>query len=202
MAAPLICFFIAVGLVFYEVHRLHQLRDDTRQTQQQIAQIDKMLREITQHPVATKIPAVGISPTEQVDFLNMLRLYANESKVRLTRWSNATPIAPSSSGTASADAHKAALPPGVTSVASAIEVGGHYAGVRQFLYYLLSDRRLINMTDLKWSRDQWPTTKLTFTLTRYISQQAAPAAPASTPSTGAAPAATGSASNAAAQPAG
>jgi hypothetical protein len=41
--------------------------------------------------------------------------------------------------------------------------------VREFLYNILRSPRLLTMTDVRWGRtDRWPTTGVSFTLTRYV----------------------------------
>jgi len=186
IAVPLTCFLLAIGLVFYEIHRLNLLQSESRETAQQIVQVDKIIHDIEAQPPSAKIPAVPQTATEQVDFLNVLRLFASESKVSITRWSNATPLAPAGGGNAPTGAGNnaggnsgSAMPEGITPIASAVEVTGPYNGVRRFLYDLLREKRLINMTDFKWSRGQWPATHVSFTLTRYITQPPASVAPAS-----------------------
>lgn len=185
IAVPLTCFLLAIGLVLYEIHRLNVLQGESHQTAQQIAQVDKIIHDIESQPPSTKIPAVPQTATEQVDFLNVLRLFASESHVNVTRWSNATPLAPAGGTSAPSGGNgSSALPAGITPIASAVQITGPYVGVRSFFYDLLREKRLINMTDFKWSRGQWPATSVNFTLTRYVTPPPAAPAPAAASTAG------------------
>ncbi|HLV79662.1 MAG TPA: hypothetical protein VKT32_05245 [Chthonomonadaceae bacterium] len=184
IAVPLTCFLLAIGLVFYEIHRLSTLKAESHQTAQQIAQVEKIIHDIEAQPPSEKIPAVPQTANEQVDFLNVLRLFASESRVTISRWSNATPLAPVTTSNApgnngSGNNAGSSLPSGITPIASSVEVTGPYSGVRRFFYDLLQEKRLINMTEFRWSRGQYPQTHVSFTLTRYVSPPPATATSAS-----------------------
>ena len=92
-----------------------------RKTTQQIAALDRLAREIQVRPIGRKVAVVPPSPDEQPLFLNMLRGFADNSRVQLAKYDNRT-VPPPASG--SADAKTNLLPPGVIALTSNVEIAG------------------------------------------------------------------------------
>lgn len=165
---PLICLLGATASIAYQVHRIMTLQDRRQKIEGDIAIVESRLRELQMTPRPSRIPTVEQTPQEQSGFLNSLRAYAELSRVRLARWTNATPLAPPA-GARDGSNPQSNIPEGVTPISSAVEVIGPYSGVREFLYNILRSPRLLTMTDVRWGRtDRWPTTGVSFTLTRYV----------------------------------
>jgi hypothetical protein len=164
IATPIMAVVFAAGGSIFEWQRLGRFERETTVTQAKLTQIDRELRSYEAQPQTQKFPTVAKTPREQALFLDALRANADVCKVQLVRWSNSTPgpaaPAPDKSATA--------LPAGVSAIVSTVEVVGRSESTRQFLYNVVKSRRLLNMSDLKWVRDTWPNTHLTFTLTRYV----------------------------------
>jgi hypothetical protein len=173
LLVPLVCLILSGAVVFYEWRRNQQLADDRLQVEKQIAFHEKLMGQITQMPQPSRMPTVEMTENEQPSFLNSLRLSADAYQVRLVRWSNAVPV-PGAGGSADDPARKI-MPAGVIPIASQVELQGRYEQVRQFLYELMRSPRLLNISDIRWSRGEpWPNTRLTFTLTRYVTQGPSP----------------------------
>ena len=169
---PIICCCIALGVIIYEAHRLGQFRRELTDTDTQIGQIQNLIKVIESQPPISVVPVVEQTSGEQPDFLKLLRSYAGVSHVQVVNWANSG----GASANASGDAAKK-LPPGVSSVASTIEVSGKYNDIRIFLYRLILGARLLNISDMTWNRtgDKWPITHLKFNLTRYVATPGNPA---------------------------
>ena len=174
---PLACLLLAGGVTVYEWRRISQYEGEKQAIRSNSQMVDSLERAVAAQPKPTRIPTADLTPREQPDFLNILRIYANASAVRITKWSNGTPNAPTSgtaaglNGTNGEEKEKKAIPGGALPVASSIEVAGAYNGIREFMYYLQRSPRLLNMTDIRWKRaDHWPQTSASFTLVRYVVQ--------------------------------
>lgn len=164
---PIAAVLCATGVSVFEWRRLKRLEDEAAATQSKITQIDRELRSYEAQPQTEKFPTVPKTPREQAQFLDALRANADVSGVQLIRWSNiAPPAAPAPQPTP--DKPAPAPQSGVTSIISVVEVSGRAENTRKFLYNVVRSRRLLNMADIKWVRDTWPNTHLTFTLTRYV----------------------------------
>jgi hypothetical protein len=164
--APVLSVLCAGGVTIYEWQRLKQLEAATTASEKKLTAIEREIRDFSNQPIAEKYPTEEKTPREQAQFLDMLRANADASHVQLVRWSNTTPppVPPPANG----QPDPRALPTGVSPIISIVEVTGHSNNTRQFLYALLRSRRLLNMSDLNWIRENWPLTHLTFTLTRYV----------------------------------
>jgi hypothetical protein len=160
IVTPLITVLLAAGVSTYEWQRLKRLESETASTQAKLDHISRELRDFEAQPQTEKYPTVARTPREQALFLDTLRANADISKVQLVRWTNS--MQPATADKASG------LPAGVSAIVSIVEVAGRSENTRQFLYNVIRTRRLLNMSDLKWIRDTWPNTHLTFTLTRYV----------------------------------
>jgi hypothetical protein len=165
---PVLCLCLAGAIDLYQLHHLRQLQQDWAHAGRQIADLASLTDAETMHPHLSKLPTAEQSAREQPTFLNSLRAYAEESHVKLVRWAGVStplPVAGDNNGKPA----DTGMPPDVTAIASTVEVAGQYNNLRHFLYDLLRSPRLLNMTDIKWMRDEtWPQTHLTFTLTRYV----------------------------------
>jgi hypothetical protein len=182
---PLVCLTATVLLVMVQVRRINDLKTQRTQLERNIALVENRLSQMSAAPPPARIATVEMSVTEQLDFLNTLRAYADATKVRLVRWSAAPPIVPASAG--QPEPGRRTLPPGVTPLASTVEVSGEYRNLREFMYSLLRSPRLYSMSDIRWVRgDRWPATSVTFILTRYVAAPASGAGATSgtTPGTG------------------
>ncbi len=183
---PLLSAILMIGLIVSQNRRLHALEDQRTQITQQITSLDMLAREIQARPPMSKMAAAPPAPDEQPVFLDLIRGFANSSLVELTKYENKTVAPPAPE---SAEAKASALPSGVIALTSNVEVAGGYNQVRQFMTELWRSPRLFNTTDMKWSAplDKWPSTRLAFTLTRYVHTIAAAGPAASiTPTGGAA----------------
>ena len=156
----------AMGLTIYEMRRLQNFQSEVTTTQTKISDVNRVINENIALPVASQNTTVDRGPHEQNSFLNSLRMIQNQSHVQITRLTNieaSTPPQPDSSSSTAAKPAVMAAP-----VSTSMEVAGKQNDVRQFLYRIQLAPRLMNMTDMKWLRDVYPTTHLIFTLTRYV----------------------------------
>jgi hypothetical protein len=187
VALPIVAVTSGMGASIYEWQRLKRLEADTSAAEKKLTQIDLELRNFEAQPQSNRFPTVDKTPREQALFLDALRANADVCRVQLIRWTNSTPPAPPPSSTPS-DKPANGLPGGVTPIISMVEVAGRAENTRQFLYNVIRTRRLLNLSDIKWVRDQWPNTHLTFTLTRYVAPPIHnPALPNAGPANGADP---------------
>jgi hypothetical protein len=162
---PIVAVLGGVGATVFEWQRLKRLDGETTAAETKLTQIDMELRSFEAQPQSVRFPTVEKTPREQAQFLDALRANADVCQVQLIRWTNNTPVAPPPT---TAEKPANGLPGGVSGIISIVEVAGRAANTRQFLYNVIRTHRLLNLTDIKWVRDQWPNTHLTFTLTRYV----------------------------------
>jgi hypothetical protein len=175
---PLACLVAAILFVMVQVRRINDLKAQRMQLERNIALVENRLSQMSAAPPPARIATVEMSASEQLDFLNTLRAYSDATRVRLVRWTSTPPLVSASAG--QPEQGRRTLPPGVTPIASTIEVAGEYRNLREFMYNLLRSPRLYSMNDIRWVRgDRWPATSVTFILTRYV---AAPASGAGAPS--------------------
>jgi len=172
---PVLSFFLAGGLAFYHARRAQHLESEWELAGKQIAALDTLITTSGSKPRPARFPTAEQSSQEQPNFLNVLRAYADGAHVRFVHWSNNSANTANNASVASAsgsdnkEAQGKSLPPDVTAIVSQVEIAGHYLGIRDFLYSILRSPRLLNLTDIKWMRDDtWPQTHVTFTLTRYV----------------------------------
>jgi hypothetical protein len=170
---PILCFGFAAGVSMHQANRLHKLDQEWRQVGKQLAAMDSLTVVAGAKPRLVRYPTVEQSANEQPLFLNILRAYALETHIKVTRWANVSSVAnqASTSSTNATNAEKppAGMPPDVTPIASTVEVSGTYNDIRRFLYRLMRSPRVLSLSDIRWMRDdKWPETHLHFTLTRYV----------------------------------
>ena len=175
IALPILCLASAGWAVIFQVRRMAVLREELGVTERNIKAEDMLSKELIVAPPNTRVPAVAPSVLEQPEFLNYLRVVAHATNVRLVKWSN-TPVVQTTNADGKPVDPNSVLPPGVAAIQSSIEIGGSFNNIRQFLYFVSKSRRLLNVTDLKWSRlaDKWPQTSASFSLIRYVSDAAPP----------------------------
>jgi hypothetical protein len=174
IAMPVGAFVSATGLSVFEWQRLRRFESQASATVAKLAEIDRELRSFEAQPKTARYPTVEKTPHEQAQFLDSLRANADYCNVELIRWSNSTPAPGNPPPTPPAGEKAApALPAGVEPIVSTVEVSGNAPNMRQFLYNVVRTRRLLNMSSIKWVRDAWPNTHLTFTLTRYCAPEVA-----------------------------
>lgn len=151
------------------------LREELGVTERNIKAEDMLSKELIVAPPNTRVPSVAPSVQEQPEFLNYLRVVAHTTNVRLVKWTN-TPVVQTVNAEGKPTDPSSVLPPGVTAIHSAVEIGGSFNNIRQFLYYVSKSRRLLNVTDVKWTRtvDRWAGTSASFSLIRYVSDAAPP----------------------------
>src|SRR2546423_1443704 len=118
--------------------------------------VARLGRAVAAPPQTTRDSPAGKNTPGEPDVLNTLRIYANASGVKITRWMNGTPYAPvpgangglgGSNGTAE---KPKPIPGGAAPIASSIEVAGPFNSIREFMYYLQRSPRLLNMTGIRW----------------------------------------------------
>ena len=166
LVTPLVSVMCAMGLTIYEMRRLQNFQSEVTTTQTKISDVNRVINENIALPVASQNTTVDRGPHEQNSFLNSLRMIQNQSHVQITRLTNIEPpalAAPDPSSPTAARSVVMAAP-----ISTSMEVVGKQNDVRQFLYRIQLAPRLMNMTDMKWLRDAYPTTHLIFTLTRYV----------------------------------
>jgi hypothetical protein len=181
LVLPLIALAIAGTVAASQYFRLRSLEDEQARTERSLEFVRKLITEMQTQPHIEKVAAVAKSPDEQAVFLDQLRQYALEKGVDLSRWANVHSVPqPGSGGT------EMKAPTGPEPVVSTIEVSGEFENVRAFLYTIVRAPRLLNLTNLRWTRqdgDKPNVTRVSFTLTRYVSKDATPAMPVSASST-------------------
>ena len=167
---PLLCILIAAALCFVQYRRSAALDADISKTNNQIALVSRKLAEFETTPRKSRSAAALLTTDEQPAFVNWLRMTASFARVKIIKWTNVKSPAAATGTTEDKTAKaKNPLPRNVSALTSAVEVGGTYSDIREFLYSLLRAQRLLTMTGIQWTRDdKWPATKVTFTLTRYV----------------------------------
>ena len=179
--SPIVSVLCAGGLAFFEFRRLQDFQLAVSVTQKKIAVINQALKDYQMAPVSKQVPTAERGPHEQSMFLDNLRLMAINSHVQITRIANSEAPPPAPPPPPSTDPNVPTPPakfaPGVGPVTSSVEVSGNQFNVRRFMYGVQRAPRLMNLTDLRWVRDNWPNTHLVFTLTRYVGPPAAPGTP-------------------------
>jgi hypothetical protein len=176
---PIICFGVQVGNLYGKYRHIGQLRTEQVGLDRQIGVADRALASDANMPTYKQQPTAEQSAAEQARFLDQLHGEARSTGVQITTWTNAlTAAAPTPSASSTADTSAAAathvLPLGINSITSQVEVVGTFQGLRQFLYHLERTPRLLNLSNPHWVRADWPRTRLSFMLTRYVTPEAAP----------------------------
>ncbi|MGI8922729.1 MAG: hypothetical protein ACR2HJ_01590 [Fimbriimonadales bacterium] len=164
LALPLVAVIASAVVIGTQVTRLRALENQKVIADKNLGFLEDLIRQDQAQPLGDKVPAIPNNPDEQELFLNELRQRAGASHVQVIRWAN-------TSAKRAKDKDKNKKLSDITPIASAIEVAGEYSKVRSFMYSLLRSSRLLNVSDLTWQRgSQYPTTRLMFTLTRYVTK--------------------------------
>jgi type IV secretory pathway VirB10-like protein len=165
VALPIVALIVGAIAIGSQMMRLRNAERQQTLADKNVKFLEDLIRQDQAQPLGDKIPALANNPNEQQLFLDELRQRALTSHVQVVRWSNKPA---KQSKDKDKNAKQAEL--GITPLASAVEVAGEYNQVRSFMYSLLRSPRLLNVSELTWLRDQYPTTRLMFTLTRYVTK--------------------------------
>ena len=158
-----------VGGVVYRIegNKLHRFEADLKAADVQLASVKQIVKEMEGQKRVGRTPTLAMTAREQPIFLDMVRKTADASHIQLVRWTNAPVLAISKAD--KEDSSKRIYPDDVTPIAGNVEISGRYGDVRNFLYNVLRLPRLVNMSDVKWSRgSKGHLQSVTFTLTRYV----------------------------------
>src|SRR5437763_17089293 len=93
---PVACLLLAGGVTVYEWRRISQYEGEQQAIQTNTQIVENLERAVATQPKPTRVPTAELTQREQPDFLNTLRIYANASGVKITKWSNGMPNAPTS----------------------------------------------------------------------------------------------------------
>ena len=174
---PIIAVLIAGVFTMTQVTRMKSLQAQKDQVDENIAFLENLMRQDQLQPLADKIPAELMSPEEQAAFLDQLRQLAAASNIQIIRWTNTArklPNAPKDPNKKEEETPASK----VTALMCTIDIKGEYPNMRTFMYSLLRSKRLLNVSSLTWTRtNEYPRTALTFTCTRYVTDEPMPVAP-------------------------
>jgi hypothetical protein len=153
--------------------RLNALKIERDKVQREVGSVQLQLKLAASQQEGKRHPTELAGQQEQSQFIDLLRKCALETGTEIVRWSNSaasdkntTASTAPANGTAS-PARK--LPDGVLQITSEVEVKGQYPKVRNFLYKLQLNPRLLTVYKARWSRDsKYPNTIAQFTLSRYV----------------------------------
>ncbi len=176
--APVVALAVGGLLYFGQKARLSHLKNELEDTKKEISEVKAQLLKADKDFVLKRHPSEVLSKREQGLFLDMLRKFAQDSGVEITRWSNvggspsstagtpASTPAPSANGAATGKK----LPPDINTVSSMLDVRGEYSKVRSFLYKLQLSPRLLTIQQAHWVRDTKDPhiTMASFSLARYV----------------------------------
>lgn len=185
LVVPIVCLVVGVGVALSQYFRLRSLEQERTQVQSTLTFVQQLIADLNAQPLVNKKAAVARTPDEQAVFLDLLRMYAAQHHVDLTRWQAMS--APVRQAAPAGAPNAAPAPVGPLPMISNVEITGLYDDNRRFLYALLRDERLLNLTNIRWERQSNPArpdlTRVAFTLTRYVSEQESlnPAEGAQTP---------------------
>lgn len=172
LGVPAVCIPFAIIGTFLQFQHLRQARQEREQAQQQLTDLNHILSTVSQQPNLSKQPTAPNTPEEQGTFLTMLRAAAESHRAQLVHFERKTiPSEFTNTTTVNGSAQETVkkIPDGVIPIFNDVELSGDYTAVREVLYDLLRAPRLYNTTDLKWTTDdKYPTTRLRFTLIRYV----------------------------------
>jgi hypothetical protein len=160
---------VIVGGVIYRIesNKLHRFEADLKAAEVQLASVKQLVKEMEGQKRVGRTPTLAMTSREQPVFLDMVRKTADASHIQLVRWTNA-PV-PAVSKADKEDSSKRIYPDDVTPIAGNVEISGRYGDIRNFLYNVLRLPRLVNMSEVKWSRgSKGHQQSVTFTLTRYV----------------------------------
>lgn len=162
-----IAIILVFGLMSMNQSRRRALAEQNQaELQKQVTMLENMKRELESEPITNRVATAEATPAEQAAFLKSLRDYAAAAGVNLTRYSNLGYVRPPKDGPPT-------TPTGIRPIASTVHVTGPFTGVRQFAYSVLRSHRLMSVRSVTWKRlREGPTTELSFTLVRYVTNPA------------------------------
>lgn len=197
IALPIVAVLIAGIFTMTQITRMRSLRSEKEQVDKNIAYLEDLMRQDQLQPLTDKIPAAVLSPEEQAAFLDQLRQLAASSGIQIVRWTNTArslaPTPPPNPNDPNAEPPPASR---VTALMCTLDIKGEYPRMRSFMYALLRSKRLLNVSSLTWTRtNEYPRTALTFTCTRYVTDQPMLNVPAEEPGETATPEVTSPASS-------
>ena len=131
--------------------------------------LDANIREAKSRGNEGKVPAVPKTKEEDTNFLNELKKNASDTSIQIVRWTSRN-VPAAGTGAAKTDENAKLALVGLTAVVSDLEVFGPYENVRSFVIHLESAPRLLNMNNVSWHRGVQAGTRLSMTLTRYVSE--------------------------------
>jgi hypothetical protein len=170
---PILAVVFAGIFTMTQITRMRSLQEQKEQVDKNIAYLEDLMRQDQLQPLTDKIPAAVLSPEEQAAFLDQLRQLASSSGIQIVRWTNTAralaPPPPADPNNPNAEATPASK---VTALMCTMDIKGEYPKMRSFMYALLRSKRLLNVSSLTWTRtNEYPRTALTFTCTRYVTDQ-------------------------------
>lgn len=166
-AIPIACIGLTSGLNAYEVRRVQTLEAKLTATSQEIREARELITGVEKRGKAGFIAVVPDTPQEQVAFVSTLRANAAQCQVRLTQWGTA-PV-PTISVPEGANPRLKDDLAKVTPIANEVSVSGTYDQIRNFLFSLTKQERLVTLSSIKWTRAaDPPLTALNLRLTRYV----------------------------------
>jgi hypothetical protein len=175
IALPILAVVIAGIFTMTQITRMRTLRAEKEQVDKNIAYLEDLMRQDQLQPITNKIPAAVLSPEEQAAFLDQLRQLAGQSGIQIIKWTNtARVLNPTQPPPNPNDPKAKEQPPAakVTALMCTMDIKGEYPRMRSFMYALLRSKRLLNVSSLTWTRtNEYPRTALTFTCTRYVTDE-------------------------------
>lgn len=160
--APLVSILSAGGVSVFQMRRMNILQAEYELTGTKLKNVDAALIEFAQQVVPERYPTSEQNPNEQRTFLDTFTKTAKSCNVQISRYNNSQPN-PAKSGE-----NKPATE-NVTVYSSTLELTGDYANLMKFMTILSKSRRLLNISDVRLTRDKDVKTRLNFILTRYTS---------------------------------
>ncbi len=174
LLAPILAVVVGAIVLMGQQRRLNALKMEHDKVQKDVGSVQLQLKLAATQQEGKRHPTELAGQQEQSQFIDLLRKCALETGTEIVRWSNTavndkttpTPTPAPANGTAPAGRK---LPDGVLQITSEVEVKGQYPKVRNFLYKLQLNPRLLTVYKARWSRDsKYPNTTAQFTLSRYV----------------------------------
>lgn len=166
---PIVALIIATIFTMTQITRMRGLQADKAAVDKDIAFLEDLMQQDQLQPITNKIPAEVISQQEQAAFLNQLRQLAAASGVEIVQWTNTARSLATPEPKEGEDPSAASK---VQALMCTMNIRGEYARIRSFMYSLLRSTRLLNVSNLTWTRtNEYPRQALTFTCTRYVTTE-------------------------------
>lgn len=183
---PILVLALSAYLAYGQVVRRKAAETEAQALDVGIASSKKLLADMQSQPIIDKEFAVEATAEEQAAFLDLLRVYADAAGANVSKFVNLPP--PPANQQQQQREPKPKV--NITPISTTVEVQGRFDQVRAFAYSLIRTKRLLNMDNVRWRRDQnGPVTTLSFTVTRYVIPPAPKATPPANPAPTGTPAA-------------